>query len=128
MFYAFIQNNSGGRFHREHADGISHYVVVEGQDYEEIIRRAETIGLYFDGCESGRDCSCCGDRWYRPWGDSELTETPTIYGVEVSSGDYVDQSGYGTPWIKDGPEGYIHYLNGTIQPVVYKCSTPKKKK
>ena len=26
---------------------------------------AESIGIYFDGVSAGKDCACCGDRWYR---------------------------------------------------------------
>lgn len=127
MFYTFNQNNSGGRFHAIHKRGISHYVVVEGRDCDDIIARAKTIGLYFNGADEGYDCNCCGDRWYEPWeGSSGFAEVPTIYGVDVSSGVYLDASEYDTKWIKDGPEGYIHYMNGTVQPVVYQKALATK--
>jgi hypothetical protein len=127
MFHCFNQNNSGGRFRTDHARGISHYVIVEGNSREDIIERAQDIGLYFDGCRTGRDCSCCGDRWYKPWEGTDLTDTPMIYGEDVSSGVYNVTEEYGTAWITDGAEGYIHYANNVVQPVVY-TKVPKDKK
>lgn len=121
MFYCFDQNNSGGRFYTNHNRGISHYVIVEGDSREDIIERAQNIGLYFDGCYTGRDCSCCGDRWYEPLEGTNdlLSETPSIYGVDVSSGVYTVNDEFGIAWITDGPEGYIHYANNEMVPVVY---------
>lgn len=128
MFYCFNQNNSGGRFRTDHARGISHYVIVEGESRDDIIERAKNIGLYFDGCRTGRDCSCCGDRWYEPWeGTNDLSDVPSIYGVDVSSGVHKVNDEFGTAWITDGPEGYIHYANNVIQPVTY-TKVPKDKK
>jgi hypothetical protein len=104
MFYCFVQNNSGGRFISDHRWGISQYVIVEGIDCEDIIERARSIGLYFNGCKDGRDCPCCGDRWITPW-EEELVSVPEIYGENVSDGRY------------DEAEGYIHYLDGTVTPI-----------
>lgn len=59
MFYEFRQNNSGGRFL---PPAIT--VFVEADSMGEANRIAERSGLYFDGAGSGRDCLCCGDRWY----------------------------------------------------------------
>lgn len=28
-------------------------------------RIQDWAGVYFDGCASGQDCDCCGDRWWR---------------------------------------------------------------
>ena len=62
-FYNFTQNNSGGRLITN--DKLSHRVFIEAIDKEEAFSRAESVGIYFDGCDSGQDCSCCGDRWSR---------------------------------------------------------------
>ena len=73
MFLLFDQNNSGGGFDFDKKAGITETVVVEGNDYDHCISRALDIGIYFDGCEKGLDCDCCGDRWYEPWDEEGLT-------------------------------------------------------
>jgi hypothetical protein len=73
-FYAYRQNNSGGSFHIDESAGISRCVVVEANSSDEADRKAIEIGLYFNGCEIGRDCSCCGDRWYPTYGEAEAWE------------------------------------------------------
>lgn len=107
MFHTFYQINSGGYFDFDEEKGITHYVIVEGEDIEEIIYRAGRIGLYFDG---NGDCRCCGNRWTKPWGQNELTEKPKVYGIEVGR----DEPFKGcSMWMKDGKEGCIHYLDKT---------------
>src|SRR5690606_15189130 len=32
-------------------------------------RIAEDLGCYWDGCDSGIDCNCCGYRWSSKWSD-----------------------------------------------------------
>lgn len=63
-WYKFYQNNSGGSFDINHERGIGPNVWIEALDADDANRRAEQIGIYFDGVSSGCDCSCCGDRWY----------------------------------------------------------------
>lgn len=41
--------------------------------------RAIYIGIYFNGCDTGADCTCCGDRWYAQGDDADGTDTPLIY-------------------------------------------------
>lgn len=99
MFFEYIQNNSGGSFI---ANGdVDVYVIVEAMDAEQANFRALGIGIYFNGCDSGFDCPCCGDRWTEAWED-EGTETPTLYGKSVL----------------DSPRSYgdviIHYLDGRV--------------
>ena len=78
MFYTFCQNNSFGRF-TEPAE----VVIIEADSADEANHLAqEYYGLYFDGCESGEDCPCCGDRWY-PVDESEGEEFPEYYGKNV---------------------------------------------
>lgn len=114
MFYCFTQNNSGGSFDRDHHLGISRHVVVEGASLREIVERAKDMGIYFNGCDTRQDCPCCGDRWYEPWGTDSTDTVPTINGQDVSNGCYSSEY---HRWIDDGPEGYIHYLDGRIVPV-----------
>ena len=113
MFYHFSQNNSGGSFIVDHRRGISVNVVVEGATVEEITERAKDIGL---------DCSCCGDRWYPP-SYSTFDDTPCIYGQDVTAGVYVSD----TKWIDDGPEGYVHYMDGRVVPVILQKKVKTKK-
>lgn len=106
-FFTFNQNNSGGRFrYNEHA-GITRYVIIEAIDYRHAITRAENIGLYFDGVEDGRDCDCCGDRWYRPYGDGN--DEPVIYGVSVASHKRDGLFEHGQKEIA------VHYLDNRIE-------------
>lgn len=71
-WFQFHQNNSGGRF-----EGPAAHVVVEAVDADHANARAEKVGLYFNGCASGQDCSCCGDRWYPASGSGDAV--PMVY-------------------------------------------------
>lgn len=61
-FFEFNQNNSGGSFITD--SNLCHRLFIEANDANEANTIAENLGCYWDGCESGNDCSCCGDRWY----------------------------------------------------------------
>lgn len=74
MFYYFSQNNSGGSFD----DSLGYGIIVEADNADEANDIAESKGVYFNGCETERDCSCCGDRWY-PVSDRDATDMPMIY-------------------------------------------------
>lgn len=74
-FYEFSQNNSGGSFVTD--DKLCHRLIIEAKDEDEACRIAEDMGVYFNGCDDGMDCPCCGDRWYRP---SEI-DVPYNYGA-----------------------------------------------
>lgn len=76
--YEFDQNNTGGSFDVD--DKLCHRVYIEANDIEEAVSIAEGMGVYFNGCEEGLDCSCCGDRWYYPNEiDLEKPYTTTSY-------------------------------------------------
>lgn len=77
MYYTFRQNNSFGTW-----KGPAKFVIVEAADVNQASSRAEEVGVYFDGCDSGMDCPCCGDRWSTPYEDG--TETPMIYGEPIA--------------------------------------------
>ena len=61
-FYEFSQNNSGGIFVTNKT--LCHRLFIEANDAQDATEKAESLGVYFNGVASGRDCPCCGDRWY----------------------------------------------------------------
>jgi hypothetical protein len=75
-FFLFMQNNSGGSF--DVNETVAHNVIIEAYSANDANARAEDIGIYFNGCDTGADCSCCGDRWYEAE-DHDGTDTPLIY-------------------------------------------------
>jgi len=107
-FYNFHQNNSGGHFVRN--DDVCENVFIEAHSPEEANMLADNFGIYFDGCSTGEDCSCCGDRWYET---TEGEDEPKLYGIPVKKC-YVDGS-FRTQCI-------IHYLNGTKEKINFKTS------
>ena len=78
-YYMYDQNNSGGNF--VYDEKLTHRVVVEADSEDEAIKIGKSLGIYFNGCDKGIDCPCCGDRWYRPdhikfpinWDNQKLT-------------------------------------------------------
>lgn len=116
MFFNFRQNNSGGHFAFDEKAGISVNVIVEAETAEEANSKAEQLGLYFDGCDNGQDCDCCGDRWYRQYSDSDGDKKPSIYGVAIRKNQKFKKDGpFHFKWI-NGPEAFIHYKNGKVVP------------
>ena len=114
MFYHYRQNNSGGSFTFCQNRGISVHVIVEAGSAKMADERAEEIGLYFDGCENGRDCSCCGDRWSRVY--EKGNKVPSIYNSPVKAGDKFVKEKYFSKSMKEGqPEGFIHYEDGRVE-------------
>jgi hypothetical protein len=128
MFYEFNQNNSGGSFMVD--DKVCHRLIIEADSEDEATNKAIDLGVYFNGCEEGSDCSCCGDRWY---GCNELTfpkeyssfpkeeaeELASTYGAEVYAIKYEKGRTPYTNWkglVSDHgvlfktPESYAQYL------------------
>ena len=82
-WWHYRQNNSGGNFY-----GPKH-VVVQAVNGNMADATAENFaGVYFNGCVTGQDCDCCGDRW-SPSCDSEGTEEPQVYDDAAVAGDDV---------------------------------------
>lgn len=104
-FYTFVQNNSGGSFAINDDKGIGKYVIIEAESYIEANRRAEEIGLYFDG---DGDCPCCGDRWSEQYDESDADDVPSVYGTPLAD---VERWPAGT-------SAFIHYCDGRIESVV----------
>jgi hypothetical protein len=109
MFFHYNQNNSGGSFNHDSKAGISHHVIIEADSASEADSKAENIGLYFDG---DGDCPCCGSRWSTAYGEGD--PVPEVYGQVVTPG-MIHTKNMGMKWI-DGPEGYIHYADGSFKP------------
>ena len=106
LFWTFRQNNSGGTFTVD--DSVDKYVIVEALDAEEANEKAKKVGIYFNGCDKGVDCRCCGDRWYRAslW---EAYEEPALYGVPVNKfKDYIEAG------------VIIYFLNGEVKRIKIK--------
>lgn len=119
-FYNYRQNNSGGHFDYSEDHGIAVNVIVEATDADDANRRAETIGLYWDGCNDGRDCSCCGDRWHPAWRDESGTDVPKVYSRPVVEGMTYRELHGDSLWARwrltpaDRADVFIHYADGRI--------------
>lgn len=108
-FYCYDQNNSGGSF--DFDKNLSCSVIVEAANADEANSKAKDIGIYFNGSDNDRDCSCCGDRWnsvdeynakLQPCRDDTpvfVNETNKQYSWSVRKGTY---------------KAIVHYADGTI--------------
>jgi hypothetical protein len=106
-FFAYGQNNSGGGF--DLTDNVTHWVIIEAVDAAEANAKLEHLGGYFNGCKSGRDCRCCGDRWYAKWNDEDAGDPmPLIWGQTPA--EYVADRTY--LWMPKGKEVVVHYADG----------------
>jgi len=105
LFYTYHQNNSGGSFNVN--DRVCPYVIIQAVSPRDADRRAEDIGIYFNGVNEGNDCPCCGDRWIEAWEDG--TDQPLIYGQEPQNAEL-------HKWVKEGEVWCrIYYLDGIIK-------------
>jgi len=99
MFYEYYQNNSGGTYR-----GPARMVCVEASNPQEADRRAEAVGLYFDGVRKGFDCECCGNRWPRA---TKWDEHPSVEAFESENpylwDAYLLVPLEGEPELRDGP-------------------------
>lgn len=105
-WFYFDQNNSGGSFDHDASQGIGYGLFIEATDAGHANYRAESIGLYFNGCDEGVDCECCGDRW-SPASESDAADTPSRYGKNwrpVAEGE--------EPTLEWGIPLYIHPMEG----------------
>jgi len=114
-WFVFRQNNSGGSFDYDENVGI--HVYIQATSAKEANNRAEAIGIYFNGCEDGRDCDCCGDRWYSLWGDESGQDEFPMIGMFIRGADFqyrdyalLDEVGS----MKDGYDVF-HFYDGTRQ-------------
>lgn len=99
---------SGGDFVTN--DSVAHYVIIEAVNAAQANEIAETIGIYFNGCDAGIDCYCCGDRWYPVRDNSGGTTEPMIYDKAVEE---YRNGGAGMFFTGAGePYAHVYYLNG----------------
>ena len=109
QFYHFDQNNSGGVFIFNNE--VSTHVIIEAHSALEANSIAEEHGIYFNGCDDGIDCDCCGDRWSRAHGEGTIE--PLIYGQPIEE---ALKSKPRIKWNKKGEtEIIVYYLNGDIK-------------
>lgn len=108
-FYEFRQNNTGGSFEILDKEGICEYVIIEANNAKEANKKAESIGIYFDGCDKDMDCPCCGDRWYTV-DESDGSSVPSIYGEPVEK---MESTGFRNSC-------FVHYLDGTFKKIEFK--------
>jgi hypothetical protein len=104
-FFRFEQNNSGGAY--DITDMVHETVIIEADNAEQANERAKSIGIYFDGVADGRDCDCCGNRWY-PMINRNGTFVP-----------YTDDDLKLGPYQNPGVFAIVHYADGRIETVHY---------
>lgn len=101
-YFHFAQNNSGGSFDID--DKVAYHVIIQAHSAKEANRLAVDTGIYFNGCKSGSDCNCCGDRWYEAYGEGD--ETPLVYGSNPAA--------YQDVFTKQGqPVCHVYHLDGS---------------
>ena len=117
MFYTFVQNNSGGKYHRD--DEVTMYVILEADSARDANHLACSHGIYFFGTSTGKDCSCCGDRWEQV-SDEDGNEAPLVYGQDPK-----DLAGF---YHDGGVYARVFFKNGYVQEhrVCVKNTKPKK--
>lgn len=117
-FFHFSQNNSGGSFVFSQEQGITHHVVIEAEDATDANVIAIMKGLYFDGCSTGQDCSCCGDRWSKvgEYSSDAGDEVPTLYGEPLGQPKPESKFSFMSKgWMDAGRETAVHYADGRVE-------------
>lgn len=122
MFYTYNQNNSGGRFTVNKSVG--QYVIIEADSPSQADDAAEVrAGIYFDGCDNGRDCNCCGDRWYRQYSE-DGTKEPMIYDKTIE--EFKKDPGLGL--FRSEMVIHIYYQDGRHEKVAFDAGKAIDKK
>ena|SRR5690606_27994012 len=110
-FYEYDQTNSGGSFDVDNK--LCHRVYIEADDIEEANNIAEELGIYFNGCEKGLDCDCCGDRWHEPY---EHMEFPIKWNEDTNFSDIEQYVSYvSNNYRATEPDSRIYYKNKTVK-------------
>ena len=118
QWYQYRQNNSSGRFHIN--KDVSVNVLIQARNPHEADKRAEEIGIYFDGCANGNDCPCCGDRWSNAYSVLDefahwdwRTDTKHIHD-DVKQ--YAQALADDCWWVVEGQPGVIvYYADGSVE-------------
>ena len=80
-------------------------MIIEADSANEANIKAEEIGIYFNGCSIGMDCSCCGDRWCSV-DEGDADNNALVYSDSVGN--------YNCMWTPLGKAyAYVYYKNGT---------------
>lgn len=82
-FFEYSQNNSGG--HMSQSGGLASNVYIEATDARESRYKAKSLGIYFNGCDKGRDCGCCGDRWHKARDSDAMTMDGLLEHLKIVS-------------------------------------------
>ena len=83
MIYSFHQNNSFGVYHHP----AKNIIVKDARDVEHAKEIALSAGMYLNGVASGKDCDCCGDRWYGLDYEFNTVEEAIESAMELDFGD-----------------------------------------
>ena len=105
-FFRFQQNNSGGFFNV--TDKLCRNLYIEAHSYNEAREKATDMGVYFNGCDIGIDCSCCGDRWDDYADEINLTELNKFEKISDYAQYMAGEFGWTTP------DARIFYYDGTV--------------
>lgn len=105
MFYTFHQNNSGGSWSSD--PRVAKNVIVEADSAQQANQRAQQVGIYFNGCDMGVDCDCCGDRWSEQWSSDSGDPVPSIYSQPVAE--------HKKGWFDDQNFCKVYYANGLVE-------------
>lgn len=108
-FYQWNQNNSGGFFVVD--DKLCHRIIIEASTLDEAEQKAFDMGVYYNGCEDGTDCDCCGDRWY----DADTVDIPSEYHPCDNVEDYAQKLANYYGWTT--PDIRIFYKNGEVEEI-----------
>jgi hypothetical protein len=121
MFYTYRQNNSGGSFNQN--ERVGQYVIIEAENANKANDYAvDKVGIYFDGCDGGLDCSCCGDRWY-PCYEDDGDQEPKIYGKTIE--EFKKDPGFA---LEKEISIHIYYINGDHEKVIFDAERARKNK
>ena len=105
MFLTMRQNNSGGYYITNTSLGVGENIIIECDDLIDAEVRFKRIAKSY-GSGFYDYCNCCGERWadFEWLDDSDLTESPSIYGTPINDVKY-----------RYIYSGYIHYKTGDIK-------------
>jgi hypothetical protein len=121
-FFNFRQNNTFGSW--DINEDVNINVIVEADSPESANEIAVKHGVYFNGCNNGTDCQCCGDRWNDCYGDGY--EVAEIYGVPLVPTDVVErfEDADSVVYYDDGPRVYFNAGSSYSSPP--KVEIPKR--
>jgi hypothetical protein len=126
MIYKLTQNNSGGSFDVDKK--ICHRLFVEAVSENDAVLKFENLGVYWDGVDSGIDCSCCGNRWSKYGIDLvDLPRLSKLYEKTFNTiEDYVQHLVDEYSWTK--PDARIFYKNGQVKEIYSKRRTKNEQR